>query len=348
MSGGRISLSSGHVYQDASIELVNASGYSYFTLEGVGDASVLSTLAAAPLGDHFIKSAAETNRHMFLTFKNFRIAGDGETGTTIQTAGDGIRTYGASYSRYVDLTIRYCKSNGIYLNSNGTYTCVDQLINRCTVNYCGADGVYAASNSTDVTVSNSSIYYNTDDGIEMAGGGAVLVANRIYNNTDDGVVLNGYWNVINGNYFGLHDKAITMGSGTRYTVVIGNVIKDQTTNAIYIVSGASTNMIVGNWFGTTTPAIISDAGTGTVIRNNVGWVTEAKGTSKIDSGATTVNVTHGLSATPTVINVTFAEAGSNDYGRWWISSAGATTFTVNVSSDPGASNLDFWWEAKVR
>lgn len=89
-------------------------------------------------------------------------------------------------------------------------------------------------------------------------------------------------------------------------------------------------------------------GTGAQIERNAGYVTEAKGTSKIDSGATTVNVTHGLSATPTVINVTFAEAGTNDYGRWWISSAGATTFTVNVSSDPGASNLDFWWEAKVR
>lgn len=95
-------------------------------------------------------------------------------------------------------------------------------------------------------------------------------------------------------------------------------------------------------------AVLHDSGTGSVIRDNIGWVTEAKGTSKIDSGQTTVNVTHGLSATPTVINVTFAEAGTNDYGRWWISSAGATTFTVNVSGDPGSSNLDFWWEAKVR
>ncbi len=93
---------------------------------------------------------------------------------------------------------------------------------------------------------------------------------------------------------------------------------------------------------------VSDSGTRTIIRGNTGYVDENDGTSKIDSGATTVNVTLGLSSTPTVINVTFAEAGSNDYGRWWISSAGATTFTVNVTGDPGASNLDFWWEAKVR
>ena len=59
-------------------------------------------------------------------------------------------------------------------------------------------------------------------------------------------------------------------------------------------------------------------------------------------------VAHGLAATPTVINIAFREQGDADYGRWWVDTIGATNFTLNVSVNPGASNLDFAWEAKVR
>lgn len=95
-------------------------------------------------------------------------------------------------------------------------------------------------------------------------------------------------------------------------------------------------------------AAIQDDGTTSYIRDNLGYVTENDGTSSIDSGQTTKVVAHGLATTPTVINILFAEQGTADYGRWWVDTVGATNFTLNVSADPGASNLDFWWEAKVR
>lgn len=84
-------------------------------------------------------------------------------------------------------------------------------------------------------------------------------------------------------------------------------------------------------------------------RNNRGYVTESSGTGSIASGATTATITHGLSVTPSVedILITFAEQGTNDYGRWWISGISSTQFTLNVSADPGASNLDFGWQAQV-
>lgn len=71
----------------------------------------------------------------------------------------------------------------------------------------------------------------------------------------------------------------------------------------------------------------------------------AAGTDSITSGATSKAVSHGLSYTPTIdqIMITFAEQGTNDYGRWWVDTIGASQFTVNVSADPGASNLDFGW-----
>ena len=72
------------------------------------------------------------------------------------------------------------------------------------------------------------------------------------------------------------------------------------------------------------------------------------GTSSVANGDTTKVVAHGLPGTPTVINIAFREQGDNDFGRWWVDTIGAANFTLNVSADPGASNLDFAWEAKVR
>jgi hypothetical protein len=72
------------------------------------------------------------------------------------------------------------------------------------------------------------------------------------------------------------------------------------------------------------------------------------GSSSILSGYTSQVVGHGLSGTPTIINICFREQADNDYGRWWVDNIGASNFTVNVTTNPGASNLDFVWEAKVR
>jgi len=120
---------------------------------------------------------------------------------------------------------------------------------------------------------------------------------------------------------------------------------------IQIATGASDNYIIAlNDLRLNVTGAILDGGTGTdkIIRDNIGWVTENSGTDSIASGQTTKVVTHGLAATPTLINIAFREQGTADYGRWWLSAIGATTFTLNVSVDPGVSNLDFGWEAKVR
>lgn len=78
--------------------------------------------------------------------------------------------------------------------------------------------------------------------------------------------------------------------------------------------------------------------------------TENSGTGTINSGATTATVNHGLGVTPAAkdFSIVFTEQGTNDYGRWWIDTITSTQFRVNVSADPGASNLDFSWNVRVR
>ena len=86
------------------------------------------------------------------------------------------------------------------------------------------------------------------------------------------------------------------------------------------------------------------------IERNVGFVTEAKGTSSITSGNTFVDVTHGLAYTPVLgdIRITFSQQATNDYGRFWIDNITSTQFRLNVSANPGASGLGFGWSIAPR
>lgn len=90
------------------------------------------------------------------------------------------------------------------------------------------------------------------------------------------------------------------------------------------------------------------------IRNNTGFADvnggmQSKGTGTIASASTSVNVTHGLDNTPLPqdIYVTPTADTTNDYIRFWVSAVGATTFTVNVKADPGASGFAFSWQART-
>ena len=133
------------------------------------------------------------------------------------------------------------------------------------------------------------------------------------------------------------------------------VRNNEITNCGYGVhSTGSANLIVienNNFVNIDDDIIGGDLPITSVIKNNQGdaeAITENEGTGQIDGESTADVITHGLRAAPTHIGIAFIEHGSSDYGRWWVSDIDGTTFTLNVSSQPGVSNLSFSWEAKVR
>lgn len=77
---------------------------------------------------------------------------------------------------------------------------------------------------------------------------------------------------------------------------------------------------------------------------------EASGTATILDTTTAISVTHGLTGTPTIdeIFVTMGENPTNDPGNVWVDGITSTVFVINCRNDPGASNLDFGWYARVR
>lgn len=133
-------------------------------------------------------------------------------------------------------------------------------------------------------------------------------------------------------------------------------------NTITTISGGiamTTGILIDNALHTDTEirgntlrgmaTVINDSGTRTKISANYGYVTEANGTGTIASGATSAVITHGLAITPGAKNISVIATNNptNDPGNLWVSSIGATQFTVNCRSDPGSGGLAFAWQAVI-
>jgi parallel beta-helix repeat protein len=155
---------------------------------------------------------------------------------------------------------------------------------------------------------------NTYDGIQLVNSGAT---------TPDG-------NIVSGNTV----VATVSGNNMRYGINHASGSKNIITD----------NQIIGT-FATASGNLAGGGASTAIVSHNTGFVTENRGTATISSASTSVTITHGLSFTPaaTQCTVEFTENPTNDPGNSWLSGFSSTQFTVNVRSDPGASNLDLSW-----
>lgn len=139
---------------------------------------------------------------------------------------------------------------------------------------------------------------------------------------------------------------------TDYASVIGCSAIDNGGIGIKESSGAPSigfNVFTGNTVDGNAGGNILRAFANSIIRDNIGHITENSGTATITDPATTVVIAHGLDVTPAVddITVTLAENPTNDPGNIWVDTIGAANFTINCRNAPGASDLDLAWRAAV-
>ncbi len=147
---------------------------------------------------------------------------------------------------------------------------------------------------------------------------------------------------------------------THYNLVVGNSLETSNTVVGHVRSlireegtgGSGDNIIEANTVSVgvnpPTVALIESSGTDTIVRNNAGWVTEKGGLATVANGTTAIAVTHGLSVTPTLANISVTPTNSlGTAAKFWISGVGATQFTINVNADPGVTTAAFAWYARM-
>lgn len=151
-------------------------------------------------------------------------------------------------------------------------------------------------------------------------------------NSAAGVYTNSNFSIISSNYFNSDGSGVTNG----------------TQAFVFVDSNTTGNLICDNVFDTSNggsgyPNIKFGTGTSNRIGRNSGWTTEASGTSSITSAATSVTVSHGLSATPTLQQITVTPQSTlGSAAKFWVSNATSSNFTINVDATPG-STISFGW-----
>jgi len=229
------------------------------------------------------------------------------------------------------------------------------------ISYILYRGIYLPSNASKVIISANNIEECVDVGIVAHGKNHTIVANTItetktmqgvgLGTIQDSVVVG---NIIadNGMDVANTKDGIKCDQATR-CVIANNQIGDLYGSgyqryAISLAGACSNNMIIGNTFYGNATAPILDGGTGTIIRNNSGFITENSGSDAVISGQTAKVVTHGCDFTPAAHDVVITQTATTTNPSYitYVDTFTATEFTVHVSADPGASTFAFDWAVR--
>jgi len=288
------------------------------------------------LADYAHRSVVEGNIIINPTQSGISIGNSEDTivkGNLINTTGAGYSgiASGASDSRIQIIGNKILSSGGMGISAESS----NIAITGNTIKGSAWNGIHIASLSS-ATVQGNVVIENGQRGIYLKKvQKSTVTGNVVKNNSqntagaNDGIALEG-----------------TATTSTQYNLISGNIVfDDQTTKTqrwnIIEVAYCDYNRIEDNMVEGYHTGAISKTGTHTIVKGNVGYVTENSGTATISS-STYVDVTHGLAGTPTVINVTPATSGTGD---WYLSNIGDTTFRINVAN---SGTYTFHWTAEYK
>jgi parallel beta-helix repeat protein len=277
-------------------------------------------------------------------------------GNTIKDCYDGIVLDDGILENIVSNNVVYSSTNtGIHCQNAGART----IFSNNMIRGCGGTGLSLVIGATGCVATGNFLYENKN-GIEVANQ-ITVIGNVCKNNDECGIIVHGLFSNVNGNVCidnGQDDTADagdrcgikTVGTQYLSSITNNNVYDSQvaTTQQYGIYNLGDSNLITGNLLNGNLVDFF-DSGSANTTRGNIGWVTENSGTGTIASGTTSKVITHGLSVTPTLkdISITLGELSTADPGQIYVTAIGATTFTVNCRTNPGVSGLDFAWQAIV-
>lgn len=250
----------------------------------------------------------------------------------------GIDGYHPGINLGYDLTTKalHCVVNGNIVYCNSAYTTVNGI--SITADHC--------------IVSNNVVHDIDGSLILVEGDHNIICGNNLHKSRDaasagiymiDASYNNVYGNTIHDvNAYGIAIMTVD-GAGCIENWIHGNIIDTVDGDVVGVTRSTDLNTLIEDNYFRGTPLTVDNRGTGTILRRNKGYVTEASGTATITSGQALVNVTHGLSATPTKITATGSTADTN---ALYINTIGSSTFRVNAAGNVGG-NRTIYWRAEV-
>ncbi|MHA1370483.1 MAG: hypothetical protein ACTSRA_12320, partial [Promethearchaeota archaeon] len=138
------------------------------------------------------------------------------------------------------------------------------------------------------------------------------------------------------NFYNLYIKNNILSAGSGYHEIVWG-----STGGLnpVVVGNKLTRGISGTW--------PSAAGYEPIVKENLGYVTEAQGTATIVSGTTSIDVSHGLDITPEAGDVVVTPV--NTWGSmtsFYVGNYTSTTFTIYANTDPGKDVTFAWFVRK--
>jgi len=188
-----------------------------------------------------------------------------------------------------------------------------------------------------------------DDGGDSAPAEVVISGNAFYysnqrdidnSTTTANLVITG--NLFsNGNQGADNRPSVVIGTGVD-SLISGNLFETCYMGVVEL-TGGDRNLIEGNIFHNTTSTVITKVGAATIVRGNLGYVTENGGAAaNVSDGGT---IAHGLATTPTYVSV----VGSVAQQHVTVTSLDGTNVTVAIKADGGGAGTQqtIYWRAWV-
>ena len=197
------------------------------------------------------------------------------------------------------------------------------------------------SNTTHATIESNKGTGGTQGIVVNTGTNTGLVCsnNDIRGSSSSGIVITTPDAVITNNVVrnaGSHGIRVS-GQGSR---VVGNEVRDISGWGINLLAAVTGVVITDNRIAGASSGGITGLQADTIVRRNVGHVTEAFGSATIADTSSNVVVTHNVKGTPLAATLT---ARANE--AVWVSERTSTTFTISRSGTSGALIVD--WQAQI-
>jgi len=316
------------------------------TVMNVGfDAIVINTSDRVRVVDNLIRDSGEG---VLFQNSNYGQAADNSfysIGTRDNTLNDGLEVSMGAFALFTNNVFSDISGSAIDIYKSSFSTATGNIINSAGLSNQTAIAVQGSGvvSSDGNTVNDNVIIGSIGPAISVQIARYTVVSGNNINGGTQGIITWSPGNTILGNYIMTTTTGIDLENINN--VVKGNVIGGVGTYRIREVGAADYNVITNNILLVgATPLVV--VGANTIVRSNIGYITENSGTATMLINTDAISVATGMSAEALRVVVTMTSNPGLAISTWTDTYASGN-FTIHTSSNVTAATT-FDWRAVAR